>query len=333
MGAQLAYIVAAGHSGSTLLDLVIGSLPGGFSTGEVTYLPWQISRREPGGPGASLQKICSCGAGFHECPVWTDIVAELSRQHGFDIYANPFQFRMNLMQNERFHASAFSRDRILRAAYMATQQVALLSPLGHLLSLPLQEAVSNNWLLFDTIATRTGTKFVVDSSKSPLRLGLLQRARPNDTFAVVLFRDIRGVVYSRQKLGHDPIRSARGWVRQYNRVWNALSRLKDLNLLCVSYEQLASEPAAERKRIGKFLGMDTAETEINIDTADCHLAAGNSMKHQGKLSIRLDEAWKENLDSELLSRIEEIRQGLNSGWEDLLLDAGMARGSARHHSA
>ena len=44
MGAKLIYIVAAGHSGSTLLDMLIGSIPGVFSTGELNHLPWQLSR-------------------------------------------------------------------------------------------------------------------------------------------------------------------------------------------------------------------------------------------------------------------------------------------------
>ena len=41
---NLIYIVSPGHSGSTLLDMLLGSLPGVFSLGECTYLPWQLYR-------------------------------------------------------------------------------------------------------------------------------------------------------------------------------------------------------------------------------------------------------------------------------------------------
>jgi hypothetical protein len=39
---KIIFIISAGHSGSTLLDLLIGTLPSVVSTGELIWLPWQI---------------------------------------------------------------------------------------------------------------------------------------------------------------------------------------------------------------------------------------------------------------------------------------------------
>jgi len=321
MPARLAYIVAAGHSGSTLLDLVVGSIPGAFSTGEVTYLPWQISRKEPGGPNASLQKICSCGSGFHECPAWKSIIAELSRRVGFDVYADPFRFRLNLLQNERFHAGAFSPDRLRRSLYIAACRISALSPVVRRIETSFCEPVQNNWLLFDVIAEVMGRDLIVDSSKSELRLKLLHQARPAETYALVLFRDIRGFCYSRKKLGDDPVRAARGWVRQYNRIWHVLQAMPQLKVICVTYERLTNDPAAERARIGRFLGIEDLPADFVIDTSSCHLAAGNSMKHQGVVEIRSDDAWRGGHTPEDLARIMQIEHELNPGWRVIVAKA------------
>jgi hypothetical protein len=117
MNAKLAYVISAGHSGSTLLDMLIGSIPGAFSTGEFTYLPWQLHRAESAGPGASRQKLCSCGLGFHQCPTWVDVIQGISRQTGFDLFNEPFRFTMNLLQNEQYASGRFSRERLHRAVY------------------------------------------------------------------------------------------------------------------------------------------------------------------------------------------------------------------------
>ena len=53
--AKIVYIVAHGHSGTTLLDTLIGNMPGAVSTGEVERIAqWAVSD-DP-------DKVCTCGA-------------------------------------------------------------------------------------------------------------------------------------------------------------------------------------------------------------------------------------------------------------------------------
>jgi hypothetical protein len=317
MSAKLIYIVAAGHSGSTLLDMLIGSIPGVFSTGEFNYLPWQLSRSEPAGPDASPQKLCSCGQGFHECTVWQKILNEVSESAGFDIYADPFSFKMNLLQNEKFFAGRFSCERLNRAIYTLACRHHLLSPITRAYRYYLADAVRNNWMIFDAITSITQQNFIVDSSKSALRLKLLHESRPQDTFAIILMRDINGVSYSQQKLGLDPVSAARGWVNQYNRIYSVLQSIKGLNVLGVRYENLAADPAGERQRIASFLGYSTIYSDVHIDTTKLHLVAGNRSRYSGDIDIHLDQAWKEGLSDAAQARIMQIRADLNSKWDPL----------------
>ena len=91
--AKAVYIAGVGHSGSTLLDIVTGTIPRVFSTGEMTMFPLYINARGT---------RCSCGAAFRECPAWKPVVTELSRQVGYDVYENPSRFRMALLQTRRW---------------------------------------------------------------------------------------------------------------------------------------------------------------------------------------------------------------------------------------
>ena len=57
---KVLYIAGNGHSGSTLLDIVIGSNPSIFSAGELGF----ITRP------SIWEEFCSCGTKISECTLW-----------------------------------------------------------------------------------------------------------------------------------------------------------------------------------------------------------------------------------------------------------------------
>ncbi|MGR3173247.1 MAG: hypothetical protein ACUZ8N_01440 [Candidatus Scalindua sp.] len=67
--AKLIYIASTSHSGSTLLDLVIGRIPEVFSAGEVLYLPYQLLRTQDSNWSPDKPYICTCLKSFKECKV------------------------------------------------------------------------------------------------------------------------------------------------------------------------------------------------------------------------------------------------------------------------
>ena len=72
----VAYILAASHSGSTLLAMLLASHPDVCTTGE-------LKAQSLGDPD---KYRCSCGALIRQCEFWNDIAARMaSRGHVFDI--------------------------------------------------------------------------------------------------------------------------------------------------------------------------------------------------------------------------------------------------------
>jgi hypothetical protein len=90
---KLVYLVAAGHSGSTLIDMAIGLIPGVFSAGEMVHLPWQIFR----GPNKNdIQTYCSCGKDFKNCETWYKIITGIENKLDIKIYDNPQNFNISI---------------------------------------------------------------------------------------------------------------------------------------------------------------------------------------------------------------------------------------------
>ena len=105
-------IISKGHSGSTLCDILTGSLPRVFSTGECVYFPWQLSRN--GGMCELGQDFCSCGAKFSECNIWSKVIGSISQRVGFDILESPYHFPMAMYKNQIYRQPMTKVDRIMR---------------------------------------------------------------------------------------------------------------------------------------------------------------------------------------------------------------------------
>ena len=67
------FIASLGHSGSTLLDLMLGSHPRLVSLGEVHAT---IAR------AAEKQNVCTCGKAADDCPIWGPVLAAARKDSG-----------------------------------------------------------------------------------------------------------------------------------------------------------------------------------------------------------------------------------------------------------
>jgi hypothetical protein len=65
---SLLFILGMGHSGSTLLGRMLGAHPDAICMGEILRLELAIADRT---------KKCACGALFHECSFWQELLAHL----------------------------------------------------------------------------------------------------------------------------------------------------------------------------------------------------------------------------------------------------------------
>jgi hypothetical protein len=63
---NLVYIIAAEFSGTTAIDLLLGSLPGFVSLGETSRAFNRIS-------AGTVKRVCSCGARVDKCQLWSTV--------------------------------------------------------------------------------------------------------------------------------------------------------------------------------------------------------------------------------------------------------------------
>lgn len=73
--------------------------------------------------------------------------------------------------------------------------------------------------------------------------------------------------------------------------------VKDEHLLRVRYEDLATRPEREVKRICAFLGMDYQPTMLDFCSVTHHVVNGNRMRAQKDSRIRLDCGWEAEMDT------------------------------------
>jgi hypothetical protein len=64
-GPRVIYIAGIAHSGSTLLDILIGASPSVTSLGQVATTP-----------AVATDRTCSCQASVQDCPLWSTVVGE-----------------------------------------------------------------------------------------------------------------------------------------------------------------------------------------------------------------------------------------------------------------
>ena len=280
---KVAYIGGLGRSGSTLLDRMLGQLPGFFSAGEIRDL-WQR--------GLVENRLCGCGIAFRECPFWSAVGQEAFG--GWD--------RVDVA-----HVLALSRsiDRHSRIPLLVAH--ATWPPFDR----RLREFLGTLERLYRAIAVVGGTRVIVDSSKAPSTAFVLRAMPALDLRLIHLIRDSRGVAYSWNKKvvrpdtpgrtvymhRYQPARNGMRWVTR-NLQMEMLGRLGHPEVR-VRYEHAVTAPRLELERIVEMLD-ERIDPEAYAFIADGrvrlgvnHTVMGNPVRmHQGSLQLRLDDEWR-----------------------------------------
>ncbi|WP_419176472.1 hypothetical protein [Desulfosediminicola sp.] len=295
--AKVLYIVSAGHSGSTLLDLICGTLPGVFSMGETHFLSWQLKQGEIKN---DPQSYCSCGQYFDKCHFWYPILREFTEDLRSDIFANPeksdFSLNRGIIRGKRY-----VQHRYLNALFSRSMRFRVLRPLKNIIFWVYRERVKNVWKLYDRVAAKSGCQFVVDSSKDINRAFLLKMYRPSDVQILVLKRDVRGVASSSHYGLTDEMVKERTkrWVEfYYKKLPEYFVQLSEQEIYEVNYEKLCSDYNGVRADIFAFLKLEPTLLKPieSIAPYKYHTVQGNPMRlAKEDLNIKYDERWKQRL--------------------------------------
>ncbi len=285
MTQKVLYIGGFGRSGSTLVERILGQLPGFCSSGEVVFL-WQR--------GLIDGQLCGCGTPVPECDFWSRVGK--TAFGGWD-QIDP-------------HEMLALQKRVDRNRYIPSMVAPKLRPAAQADLDRYTDVLSK---LYRAIGEAAGARVVIDASKHASTAFLLRRVPGIDLRVVHLVRDSRGVAYSWTKevkkpevTGDDafmpqysPSSSGRQWVA-YNLMFDALGAIDSTMLL--RYEALMANPREGLERILAHAGEPVTPESFAflgdgwVDLAVDHTVAGNPMRfHQGRLDLRLDQAWTTKL--------------------------------------
>lgn len=279
----VAFIGGTGRSGSTLLSRVLGSVPGVCSVGELCWL-WSY--------GVTNNRVCGCGAPFHDCPFWTHVGK--GAYGGWDNLdaARATDLRRKLTRNSRI-PSLWTGGRGGVAGDLH-EYTDLLSR------------------LYSAIRDVSGSQLVVDNSKQATA-ALIARQVPGTQLKLIhLVRRSHGVVHSwtksvartdmggREMRRRAPARTAVRWTVD-NALLEALGGRRTPRIL-VRYEDFVAGARTETERILRFLGVPAEPgvlafigpdwVELGVD----HSVWGNPMRlRTGREPLRRDDSWRRGL--------------------------------------
>lgn len=278
------YIGGAGRSGSTLLERLLGEVPGVAALGEVVHLPTR---------GLVEGERCACGEPLTACPLW----AEVGRKAfgGWDA-----------VDGRGWQA--------LQARVDRNRHIPLLAvPASARFRADLAEHLDRLDRLYLAAAEVTGAQVLIDSSKHVSTAFALRHARAVDVRFVHLVRDSRGVAYSwtkevarpetadaRPMPRYSPT-SAAAWWDAFNLGHAALAATGAAPVR-LRYEDVVATPADALRTVLQPTGLPLADgwdSFLGDDGAALgasHSVAGNPMRFRvGTVPLRRDDGWRTHL--------------------------------------
>ena len=278
------YVGGTGRTGSTVLDRMLGNVPGVVAAGEVTWL-WFALRA--GGR-------CACGERHAECPVWGPTLEATFPATGGRPAA------LAEVADEMFALRRRYDSRYLPLMGLPGLRRRLPGRLG---PYPARLAA-----LYRNLAELTGARLIVDSSKEPHYSSILASRPELDVRFLHLVRHPVATAYSwgrrRRELGfgagHDmeqrgPV-SAAIYFDVSNVGAEALWGGGD-RYLRVRYEDLMADAEGTLEAIGAFAGLDidldvAMGRSASTSLAAGHAAWGNPNRFaSGPITLRDDDEW------------------------------------------
>ncbi|TMR87971.1 sulfotransferase [Nonomuraea basaltis] len=266
---RVIYLGGLGRSGTTLLERLLGELPGVAALGEVVHL-WER--------GVLAEELCGCGVPFPACAFW--------RQVGERAFGGWTSWLA-----EQVLALRRRVDRTRRIARIGHRDLA--------------EYARAYQLIYDA----TGARVVIDSSKhaslacclvtSGVDVCVVHMVRDPRAVAHSWSRTVERPEDGRPMTRWGPARTAMHWTAQ-----NAALELLAGRGACVTtvrYEDLLAAPERTLKVLAHELGLGAGPEFpfVKGRTAwlgPSHTVSGNPMRfHVGRVELRRDDSWVRGL--------------------------------------
>lgn len=302
----LLFICSAGHSGSTLLDVLLGGHSRIESLGEITQLPKNLA----------LNTDCCCGTPIRQCSFWQAVLRKLDQQLAIDTETDPYALNLGFIQasvvvdkNQQTRWRVMQRKIAFAARYL---QLFYGVPASLITDRLLRPGINNKRILYDAVAEQANADWVVDSSKHYLEAVDLYKNDPGNTRVVLLFRDGRAVYYSGRKRGFSRKVSLGAWKNTYQRALPLLGKhVSEDHLIKVRYEDLATDTTKVLQTICGKIGLEFEPRMLNFHKNTSHITNGNNMRFATSSEIKLDTAWQRQLRGDELEYFDNCARDLN----------------------
>lgn len=305
---KVVYLLGWVRSGSTILDVALGSTPGFFSCGELRYL-WDR--------GLQKKWMCGCRQPLPDCPVWSRVVERL------------FPSGISGPELESIEDQHLAVVRTRKLPRVLRQRPGAPSGWNEL-----DEYVDLLGRLYHAIAEETGSRVLVDSSKFAQDAALLRLVPGIEVCYVHMVRDPRAVAYSNQRRRTSqpdpdepvemalwsPSRSGARWARFNLAAEAVIRRHAGGCVVRTRYEDIMATPRAAITNILDAIG-EGGHGPPFVDDDTVHLAPnhtvwGNPARFQtGPTSLKPDDEWvrrstrKQIIGSSLASAPLMLRYG------------------------
>ncbi|GAB6187042.1 sulfotransferase [Thermopirellula anaerolimosa] len=311
---RVAFIMGAGRSGSTVLDMLLGAHPSIQGVGELC----NVVRS-----GWIAGQYCSCGRRTPDCDFWQAVREQWRRESGG---ADPRHYEYLLQAFEQRRISA-----VRLTCTLHPERLVLPARSG----VAFRDYAEQTAALFRAIAAVSGRPIVVDSSKNPARaLALLRMDRDFgrvDLRLIHLVRDVRGFAWSaRKSFRKDEAKGVQAdmaglpvWKSAL--VWAFVNVCSDYvrrrhdrrRSLLLKYEDLASRPEAALHAVADVLSLPADPWLEMLNSAaplrPGHVVAGNRVRMEREIRLRPDLEWQSKL-SPADKRVCWMLAGWKAAW-------------------
>jgi len=273
---KIVYIAGYSRSGSTILDILLGSHPDIFSTGELVYLfdDWLNNSR-----------VGTCGEVYEKCSFWKNF--KLPQEINFHeavkvIRSVEARKQINALINEKIEEEVTRKYKLIQSA------------------------------LYNYIFESSGKNIVVDSSKNSRdmagRFFALHRYTEFDIYVIHLIKNGLSIVESFVKKGRNwtlegygkndrfaAARSSMGWFLANTLTERLGKQMPQKKFIQIKYEELLNHPENTLHTISHLLDIDISEV---IDLIK-NKAPLNAKHNVGGNRLRLEKEIKFNTSNQL----------------------------------
>ncbi|WP_162141424.1 sulfotransferase [Smaragdicoccus niigatensis] len=281
------YIVGPGRSGSTLLELVLGSLSGFHNVGEIV----EFATR-----GVLDDELCSCGTNFRSCDFWNEVGDVAFGGWTREQALRMFDLRWKVQPRSKLPAT------MLDIRHRRGPVIEYSAVFGKLIRAVAQVAKAD---------------VVVDASKLVTQAVALSASDDLDVRLLHLVRDARGVAYSWTKQDvarpsanavftemktHKPAASAARWCVD-NALAEAIAR-RGLPYHRMRYEDFVSTPGPTVEAALRGLEIETPSgLATQLGSRTVHIPKGHALLGnpsgfgRSEVTLREDTGWRNGLGS------------------------------------